>query len=490
MNLRTSALLLGVVATLAALWWFTAGGPGRPGASGGFGGSGVSGVSGGEPLFENAPLAVRVEREGRGLVLQREGGYWTQVAPEWFRLSEEAGQEVARVLAGAVVQESFVAGEGGPSLEEAALVDPDVAVEVVGAQGQTRVLLGESTPGGRSFALVEESPLEQLRGRVVVIPGGLHAFAYGRRGADWFEKKVPLPPMTAVASMSLRGRGESVAVGLVREGGGWLLDDDGAPLRPEAAEVLTRLTEGLPVRDHVTGSAASAGLGVFGLRPPTAEWTLREAGGEETRLLVGRSGGLGDDAVYALVEREQGQSLLRSPVLRLPPTVLPLREGRASLADPRVFPVAAGDARVLVVVGRDGRRVAVESEGGVARVAAGELAADPQRLLGAVLGLTGERRIRPPERVYAEADTPGGPAEPEPDAAPEPAPPPRGFRGTLTLEHGLTGRIEAQVIRRRGDWSLRLLTGPERVEYLLDEPSEDVFEAHVVPLLVDAPAGP
>ena len=476
MNLRTSALLLGVVATLAALWWFTAGG--------GAGGTrpGADGSPGGEPLFESGPLAVRVEREGGEVVLRREGGLWSQVAPDWFPLSEEAGREVARALAGAVARESFLPGRGGPTLEQAALLDPDAAVEVVGPGGQTRVLLGESTPGGRSFALVEESPSAQLRGKVVVIPGELHAFAYGRRDGGWFEREVPLPPMTAVASMALRGAGDATPVELVRSGGGWLLGDDGAPLRPEVAEGMAALTRELAVREHVTGAAASAGLGVFGLSPPAAAWTLREAGGRETRLLVGRTGGLGDDSVYGLLERTQGQSTLRSPVLRLPPSVLLLAGGRGSLADPRAFPVAPADARVLRLVAPDGRTTVVESEGeGPARVTGGAAEVDAERLLRALLGLTGERRVRPPERVYAESGEAGAggsaPAEP---AAPTP---PRGFAGTLTLEHGLTGRIEAQAVRRRGDWSLRMLTDRERVEYVLDEPSEDVFEAEVLPLL-------
>ena len=474
MNLRTSALLLVVLLTFAVLWYATSSTP--PGAGAG------AGRQAAEPLFSSSPLAVRVERDGGGFVLRREGGYWSQVSPVWFPLGEEAGREVARALAGAVIEEKRPAGAGPALLAELALDQPAAVVEVVGPEGVTRVSLGDSVAGGRSWALVEESPIADLAGRVVGLPEGLHRFAFTRRDGSWFERRVPLPPLGAVVSMSLQGDGERVAVELERDGGRWLLLDDGAPARPAVIEVMARITaEGLGVREFLSDARASAGLGVYGLGQPTAVWTLTEASGRTTTLTTGRSGGLGDDSVYALVERREGSTTLRSPILRLPPVVAFLREGRAALADPRVFPVEPAEVRVVRLQPPAADAVEVVAEAVDPSARGGVAAADP--VIDALLSLTGERRTRPPDRDYGGPEGTGGTIG---TAASGDAPPP-GHRGGIVIEHGVLGRIETQLIRRRRGWVFRVLTDRERVEYVLDEPSEDVLEAVILPRL-EAPA--
>ena len=212
MNLRTSLALLLVVAVLGGLWFVSAGsgrgGGAMPGGSG----------PGAEALFPASPLAVKIDRQNDGFVLRREGGLWSQVSPAWFPLSAEAGQEVARVLAGAVVREKHLPGEAGATLAEASLEEAVGAVEVVAAAGVTRVRLGESTPGGRSYAFVEESPERELDGRIVSLPEGLHRFAFSRRDGGWVERALPLPPLDAVVAMRLAG-GAEAAVSMSREAG-------------------------------------------------------------------------------------------------------------------------------------------------------------------------------------------------------------------------------------------------------------------------------
>lgn len=190
---------------------------------------------------------------------------------------------------------------------------------------------------------------------------------------------MPLPPLSAAVAMRLAGGGEA-AVGLSREAGRWRLDDDGAPVRPGVIEAMRSLTASLLVREFLAPTAASAGPAAFGLRSPHAVWELEEADGRVTRLRLGRGGGLGDDGVYAEVERTEGSTTLTSPILKLPPDVLVLGRGRVSLADPRVFPVEPAAARLLQVfaAGADPPAVALASE-----PAAGAAWMTPPRVGGA-----------------------------------------------------------------------------------------------------------
>ena len=462
---------------LGGLWVATAGsgrgGGAMPTATG----------PGAEALFPAAPLAVKVERPNAGFVLRREGGLWSQVSPAWFPLSAEAGQEVARVLAGAVVREKHLPGEAGATLAEASLEEAVGEVEVVASAGVTRVLLGESTPGGRSYALVEESPEPGLAGRIVSLPEGLHRFAFSRRDGGWYERVLPLPPLDAVVAMRLAGGGEA-AVSLARDAGRWILDDDGARLRPEVAERMRGLPGALLVREFLSPTAASAGPAAFGLRSPSAVWELEEASRRTTRLRLGRGGGLGDDGVYAELERLEGDTTLTSPILKLPPVVLFLGRGREALADPRVFPFEPGEARVLELrtAEREDPVAVVRSEpdaGPAWQTPPPEAFGLPAaELLDAVLALTGERRLLPPDRGGRLGI--GGTVDPD-EAAGRPRPP--GYAGTIALEHGLTGRSEAEVFLRRRHWFLRFASDPFEVEYALDEASEARLEADVLPLL-------
>ncbi|BAM05056.1 hypothetical protein [Phycisphaera mikurensis] len=478
MNLRTPALLLVTLATFGVLWLASRGGGSVPGA----------GAPAGQPLFGSSPLAVRVERGAEATVFRREGGYWSQVSPVWFPLSEAAGREITRTLAGAVTQQIYAPGEG-PTPREASLDPPRAVVEVVDDSGVTRVALGESMPGGRSFAQVEESEDARLRGRLITLPDGLHTFVYARRDAGWFDPRVPLPPLGAVVEMALRGEGERASVTLLRDRDRWRLADDGAPVRPGVIETMRELTDGLYARELLEGGAATARPAVFGLSQPAAAWDLIEEGGRRTTLLLGRTAGVGDDSVFARLERREGSATLRSPILRLPPTVSALAGGRATIADDRVFtaeaaevtslrlePPAGGPSPVLFERDAEGRFVAV-----------GGAAADtqPTAVLEALLSLRGERRLRPPERLYHDGTSEAAIASPG-DADDLP----RGYAGAVTLAHGVSGRSATLLVRRWGNWVIRVPDDAERAEYVLDEASEAVLERVIAPLLRGAAEPP
>lgn len=472
MNLRTSLLLIVILCTLGGLWFATAGGP--RGSRGG--------ASQGDPLFPSSPLAVRVERGDEGYLLRREGGFWSQVSPEWFPLSEEAGREVARALAGAVVENKSLPGKGGPTLREVALEEASSAVEVVGPEGLTRVALGESTPGGASYALVEESQDPLLRGHIVTLPEGLHRFVYSRRTERWFDRRLPLPPLASVVGMSV-AEGERMASELLRgEDGRWHLADDGAPVRPEVIEGMSELTREVRVREFLGPAASSAGLAVFGLRSPSAVWTLTEATGRTTRLVLGRNGGLGDDSVYGQLERIDGDVVLASPVLRLPPAVSRLAIARDGLTDPRVFPLELDRVRAVRLRPIDGPEVNWDTD-----ASTGSLSTEADRVLKTMLGLTGERRVHLPERLYERGDfgdlTAGGIDVGNKSAIGVEPERPRGYTGSIVVEHGLIAETKFEVLRRRGDWVLRQTLEGQRVDHELDEESEDRFDEVVLPHL-------
>lgn len=487
MNLRTSLLLLVVVATFGGLWLATSGGARWQSSQ----------AAGVEPLFPSSPLAVRVERGDGGYLLRREGGFWTQVSPVWGPLSEEAGRRVARALAGAVIQEKFLPGEGGVTLADLALDESPAAVEVVGENGIVRVALGESTPGGFSYGYVEESSDADLLHRIVTLPEGLHHFVFDRQESDWFDERLALPELSAVVDMSI-AQGTAWPNELIRgEDGRWRTLIDNAPVRPEIIAKMTALGEGLLVREFLGATAASAGPGVFGLRTPSAVWTLTEANGRTTSLMVGRSGGLGDDSVYGQLERRDGDITLSSPILRLPPLVSFLAIDREGLVDPRVFPFAADRSESVQRIAIAGDRDDPEDGGNPALdlvFRPKREAADPEaiRIRDTLLSLTGERRLLLPERLYPQGDfgdlAAGGIDAGEPGTIGQKPSRPRGFVGTIVVEHGLADRTELQILRRRGDWVLRQIHAEDRVDFELDEESEDRFDEVILPHLSAAPS--
>ena len=272
MSFRTTIVLLVLLIVVGGYFFYI-----DPGDDNGYEQPNDTGDEIGSPLFEaetfddKAVEKVTIDRDGKTVVIEKDGSDWKQVQPVTFAVNSWTADRFGQSAAALRYVKRFTPGDGEePELDQMGLSPPKARVTFIigGETKTTRTLkLGKKLSiGGRGYVMLGDDP------EVYVVDDPLHTMALDQKPSEWRNKSLSGPKESQADRVNLTRDGTPVE--LVKTDGTWAL---GAP---DSGRVDTQAVAGLCdavgriyVNEFVKDQPAD--ISIYGLDEPTTSLRIQ-----------------------------------------------------------------------------------------------------------------------------------------------------------------------------------------------------------------------
>lgn len=277
MNFKTTALLLALALAVVCYFFFVD--SKKPSQSEIEQRQSDSPAQEGTPVFTAAPEAatvdsVTIELKTGKLELTRQGNEWTQVQPVRFPLNQWSVQGLIEQGLGLRYSRKFTPGQNETPAARDIGLDPALATLTFKGSGAKpfvgRVRLGQTTVGGRAYAMVDDGP------EVYVVSDALYKAVVTQKPEEWRSRtlrNIPGFRENRAESITLARRGQPEIVAVRRDREWALAGGETGRADPKTVEMILSALMTMHIDKFVSDGAGD--LALFGLEKPSMSVTLR-----------------------------------------------------------------------------------------------------------------------------------------------------------------------------------------------------------------------